>query len=57
MPGGKAKIVKNAEGCKSGYAVVSQDSGRILGCHKTKGEAINQLQAFYVQQSKDTKKK
>lgn len=57
MPGGKAKIVKGAEGCKSGYAVVSQDSGRILGCHKTKGEAINQLQAFYVQQSKDTKKK
>lgn len=57
MPKGKAHIAKNVEGCKSGYAVVSSDSGRILGCHKTKGQAINQLQAFYVQQSKDSKKK
>ena len=52
----KVNIVKGAEGCKSGYAVVSADSGRILGCHKTKAEALNQLQAIYVQQSKDKNK-
>ena len=57
MPGGKAKIVKGAEGCKSGYAVVSVDSGRILGCHPTKGKAINQLQAFYAQQNQAQQKK
>jgi hypothetical protein len=52
----KVNIVKGAEGCKSGYAVVSADTGRVLGCHVTKGEALNQLQAIYAQQAKATKK-
>lgn len=56
MPDAKAKIVKGAEGCKSGYAVVS-DSGRVLGCHRNRADALNQLQAFYAQQNKDSKKK
>lgn len=57
MPQGKARIAKNVEGCKGKYAVVSIDSGRILGCHQTRDEALNQLQAFYAQQSRDSKKK
>ena len=57
MPNKGYRISKDVEGCKSGYAVVSKDSGRILGCHKTRGEAIKQLGAVYASEARAKEKK
>lgn len=55
MPGKGYIISKNKEGCKGKFAVVSRDSGRILGCHEKEADAINQLQAIYVSEKKSSK--
>jgi hypothetical protein len=51
MPKTRIILSKDKEGCKGKYAVVSSDSGRILGCHAKRGDAINQMRAIYAQQS------
>lgn len=56
MPGKGYIISKNKEGCKGKFAVVSRDSGRILGCHETEGEAIKQLSAVYASEAGSKKK-
>lgn len=38
-------IAHDIEGC-SGYAVVKNSDGKIMGCHKTKSEAVDQLRAL-----------
>lgn len=49
-------IVKNHPECKSGFAVISRDSGRILGCHETRESAIKQQRAVYAQEASDKNK-
>ena len=39
----------------SGFAVVKDDDGKVVGCHKTRGEAEAQLAALYASE-KDTQK-
>lgn len=39
-------IANDIEGC-SGYAVVKDDDGKIVGCHPTKSDAEKQLAALY----------
>jgi hypothetical protein len=38
-------IAHDIKGC-SGYAVVKNSDGKIMGCHKTKAEAVAQLRAL-----------
>lgn len=56
MPGKGYIISKNKEGCKEKFAVVSRDSGRILGCHEKEADAINQLSAVYASEAGSKKK-
>lgn len=48
-------ISNKKEGC-SGYAVVKDDNGEIVGCHKTEEDAKNQLAALYASEGNDTSK-
>lgn len=38
----------------SGYAVVKDDDGKVVGCHKTKADAEAQLAALYASESDKT---
>ena len=40
-------IAHNIQGC-SGYAVVKDDDGKIVGCHPTEADAKKQLGALYA---------
>ena len=40
-------IAHGIQGC-SGYAVVKDDDGKIMGCHSTKSEANAQLAALHI---------
>ena len=55
MPGKGYIISSKKEGCKGNYAVVSRDSGRILGCHDTHDKAVKQLSAIYASENKKNK--
>ena len=48
-------ISNKKEGC-SGYAVVKDDNGEIVGCHKTEEDAKNQLAALYASEANNTSK-
>jgi hypothetical protein len=48
-------ISNKKEGC-SGYAVVKDDDGEIVGCHKTEEDAKNQLAALYASEANSTSK-
>jgi hypothetical protein len=48
------QIKQNAAGC-SGYAVVKEDTGELVGCHVGRTAAEAQLRALYVSES-DSKK-
>jgi len=37
----------NSHGCK-GFPVIKDSDGKVMGCHVTKQDAINQLKALYV---------
>jgi hypothetical protein len=45
------KIEKDNEKCPEGYAVV-KDTGKVVGCHKTREDAIKQLRALYASEGK-----
>lgn len=47
-------ISSNIGSC-SGYAVVKDDDGKVVGCHKTKSEAEAQLAALYASENKKYK--
>lgn len=47
-------ISNNVKGC-SGYAVVKDDDGKIVGCHKTRKEAEAQMSALYASENKTSK--
>lgn len=47
-------VAHNISGC-SGYAVVKDDDGKIVGCHATKNEAEAQLAALYASENKTKK--
>lgn len=36
----------------SGYAVVKDDDGKVVGCHKTEADAKAQLAALYASEAK-----
>lgn len=40
-------IAHDIEGC-AGYAVVKDDTGKIVGCHETKDDAQKQLNVLYA---------
>lgn len=42
-------IKRNFGGCR-GYAVVKED-GEVVGCHKTRAEAENHMQALYASEA------
>jgi hypothetical protein len=48
------QIKQNAAGC-SGYAVVKEDTGELVGCHSGRTAAEAQLRALYASES-DAKK-
>lgn len=48
------KIKRDVKGC-SGYAVVKESDGKLVGCHPTKSAATAHLRALYVSES-DSKK-
>jgi len=48
------KIKQGAAGC-SGYAVVKESDGKLVGCHPTKSKANAHLRALYASES-DSKK-
>lgn len=51
------KISRGAAGC-SGYAVVKEDSGKLVGCHPTETAAKAHLKALYASESnKEASKK
>ena len=41
------ELRRNAPGC-SGYAVVLKTTGKVVGCHKTKDDAVKQLIALKI---------
>ncbi len=45
------KISRGAAGC-SGYAVVKEDSGKLVGCHPTESAAKAHLKALYASEKK-----
>lgn len=47
-------VAHNIQGC-SGYAVVKDDDGKIVGCHPTKSDAEAQLAALYASENKTNK--
>lgn len=47
-------ISNKKEGC-SGYAVVKDDNGEIVGCHDTKAQAEAQLRALYASEASSEK--
>jgi hypothetical protein len=49
------QIKQNAAGC-SGYAVVKEDTGELVGCHSGRTAAEAQMRALYASES-DTKKR
>lgn len=44
------QIRRGAAGC-SGYAVVKEDSGKLVGCHPTETAAKAHLRALYASES------
>jgi hypothetical protein len=48
------KIERGAAGC-AGYAVVKEDSGKLVGCHPTQSAAKAHLAALYASEA-DSKK-
>jgi hypothetical protein len=44
------RVTDKAPGC-SGYAVVKEGTSEVVGCHKTKAEAINHMQALYASEA------
>ena len=50
-------IVKNHPECKSGFAVISRKSGRLIGCHETREKAIQQQRAVYAAEARETENK
>ena len=46
------QIKQNAAGC-SGYAVVKQDTGELVGCHSGRTAAEAQIRALYASESND----
>ena len=47
-------ISNKKEGC-SGYAVVKDDNGEIVGCHKTEEDAKKHLAALYASEANTEK--
>lgn len=47
-------IAHNVEGC-SGYAVVKDDDGKVVGCHPSEKDAQAQLAALYASENKVSK--
>ena len=45
------KISRGAAGC-SGYAVVKEDSGKLVGCHPTESAAKAHMRALYASEKK-----
>lgn len=43
------KIKRNYGGCK-GYAVV-KENGEVVGCHSSRGDAVNHQQALYASEA------
>lgn len=43
-------ISNKAKGC-SGYAVVKDDNGEVVGCHPTEKDAKDQLAALYASEA------
>jgi len=50
------QIKQNAAGC-SGYAVVKEGDGKLVGCHPTRSAAIAHLKALYASEEKNNKTK
>lgn len=48
------KIKRNYGGCK-GYAVV-KENGEVVGCHSSRGAAINHQQALYAAEADQASK-
>jgi hypothetical protein len=48
------QIKQNAAGC-SGYAVVKEDTGELVGCHSGRTAAEAQLRALYASESEAKK--
>lgn len=42
------KIVRDAPGCKGGFAVVTEATGKVHGCHPSQRKALAQLRALYA---------
>jgi hypothetical protein len=49
------KISRGAAGC-SGYAVLKEDDGKLVGCHPTESAAKAHLRALYASENKTEKK-
>lgn len=47
------KISRGAAGC-SGYAVLKEDTGKLVGCHPTETAAKAHLRALYASESNKT---
>lgn len=43
-------ITSDRKDC-SGYAVVKDDDGKIMGCHKTKQQALDQIYALHLSEA------
>lgn len=46
------KVVKNHPECKIGYALVKEDDGKVMGCHRTEESALRQMRAIYASEKK-----
>lgn len=46
-------IIRNGPGCKGGYSIVGPSGA--IGCHKTRGSAINQQRALYAAEANSKK--
>ena len=43
-------VTNKAKGC-SGYAVVKDDNGEVVGCHPNEKDAVAQLRALYASET------
>jgi hypothetical protein len=50
------EIKRNVAGC-TGYAVVKQGTGELVGCHAGETSAMAQLRALYASESESNGKK
>jgi hypothetical protein len=46
-------IETNSEECRSGYAVIKDADGSLVGCHQTRREAVAQLAALNIAEAQD----